>query len=444
MRALTRRVNDQRGVSAIIVAISLLAIFAMITLVVDLGLQLINRRIIVRAADSAVLAAAQSYALEENGAAAGTNDAPAIAQADALATANIAEAIRESYAAFPMGGCPLPDLVGLAVGCVTAKYHADQDSIFAPTIGGNATGRVGWEASAAWGVARSGNPVPFELDAPALSPCLIEVPEGEPETECAFWFNNESTPASTWDFMNLNEWDVAPDSTCSNVGTSELNDWISGRVLVETELDTIPTYVCRATGARPPVWNELAEQVGKIKFFPVNDPDREVLGEHRKYAIIGWAPMRVVAVLSGEAAYGSGMIACEDTTWDPTPGAILYLDLLAGRGGNPCPNGQNPDFATAPVISKGGTTYVEGPGADYTYDPSTRTVTWLRDDPPDGPPQDVKVEFDWALSGRCGVQEPDPNSRCIVLSYPGPQTGGTGICTAGCEDFGLRAVVLVK
>jgi hypothetical protein len=349
-----------------------------------------------------------------------------------------------------MGLCDLPEFAGFNVGCVTAKYYAEQASVFAPVIGEDRTGRVSWEASAAWGVASSGNPVPFELDQVELDQqqCLTEVPEGTPETECAFYFNNETTPASTWDFIDLSQWDVEPDASCASVGTGTVTDWIDGSVLVDVGLETIPTYVCRATGMRPPVWRALEEQVGKIKVFPINDPAQEILGSHRKYAIVGWAPMRVVAVLSGEAAYGSGVQNCEDDTWDFSPSSTLDVRLLVGHGSHPCPAGQTPDQMTAPVISKeidrNTTVYVEGPAGgpnvDYTWDPDTYTVTWHRDESV----QDVKITFDWALAGRCGVHEPDPNARCVVLSYPGPQVGGTGVCTANCQDFGLRAVVLVR
>jgi len=54
--------NDERGATLIIVAVTLVAIFAMLTLTVDVGGLLYKRRELVNGADAAALAAAQSCA----------------------------------------------------------------------------------------------------------------------------------------------------------------------------------------------------------------------------------------------------------------------------------------------------------------------------------------------------------------------------------------------
>ena len=56
--------NDERGVSLIITALALVAIFAMVVLVIDAGALLVKRRALVKAADAAALAAAQSCVSE--------------------------------------------------------------------------------------------------------------------------------------------------------------------------------------------------------------------------------------------------------------------------------------------------------------------------------------------------------------------------------------------
>ena len=82
----TRRIdpNDDRGVSAVIVAVALVAIFAMVVLVVDAGALLVKRRAMVRAADAAALAAAQTCLRD---------DGSAEAEADTFAALNVSSAV---------------------------------------------------------------------------------------------------------------------------------------------------------------------------------------------------------------------------------------------------------------------------------------------------------------------------------------------------------------
>ncbi|HEX2032140.1 MAG TPA: hypothetical protein VHL78_12210 [Actinomycetota bacterium] len=440
MRALSRLHREEHGVSAILVAMSSMALFGMMALVTDLGFLIINRRMIVRSVDSGVLAAAQSYAT-------GEDDPEAMAQADAYASANEGGAIRDAYQALPLGLCNLPEISGLSVGCVTATYHVDQEMIFAPIIGIDDVRSVNWTATGIWGPAGAANPLPLELDLTSLLPCITEAEIG---TTCAFWFDNTGSPASSWDVIDLRVpegWGVAPDASCSDPG-QKVREWIEDEdaaPLVELQ-NPPPTYSCRVTGVNQGnVWGPLEGQVGEIRFFPVNDPAQEIPGTHRKYAIVMFTPMKIEELLSGNepAAYGSGLQSCEDETWSPTgPGSLVDLDLLTGSQSRPCPAGTDPDVLENLVISKKdkGKTTVYDLGVDYEFDATSHVVTWNRDENV----PNVKIEFDWATAGACGVHQPDPNARCLIVSYPGPQVGGSLPGQGPDLPGALQAVGLAK
>ena len=93
-----RRLRDDEGATAIIVAISLIAIFAMLMLTVDVGGLLYKRRSLVNGADAAALAAAQSCAST-------TDTTNPEDQADAYAASNVSGVIRK----MPPGASPLAE-----------------------------------------------------------------------------------------------------------------------------------------------------------------------------------------------------------------------------------------------------------------------------------------------------------------------------------------------
>jgi len=86
MRVLSAgRLRNERGAVVPIVALSLIALFGMVILAVDVGGLVAKRRTMVNTNDSAALAAARAYAIQEGGALCGGNDGPAGAAADSLA-----------------------------------------------------------------------------------------------------------------------------------------------------------------------------------------------------------------------------------------------------------------------------------------------------------------------------------------------------------------------
>jgi hypothetical protein len=448
------RLRDERGVTAIIVAASAVALFGMVALTVDVGFLMIQRRVVVRSVDSGVLAAAQSYAIGEDGAFPAVNDAPAVAQANALAAANepdVTLPADEYRASFP---CEDADLVASLrfpenVGCVTAAYSALQSLFFAPVIGIDRQSEVGWRASAIWGPAGSATPAPMVLDSSVFFPCYTEGDEPEVGTTCAFWFNNESVTAETWGFLNLDQWDVASDASCTSASNARVQEWIRGINVPTLSLrDPPPVFVCRHPGvaAFNPPDGALSQQVGLIKIFPISDPNQEVLGPHRKYAIIGFTALRIDAILQGGAAYGTSG-NCSHTT-DLNPGDTIDIDMIPGNG---CPNGvtqdRHPPDAEVAEAEDQPTLRPQSPGnappfevgVDYQYDETTRVITWNRPFE-----RNVRIRFDWAAAGACGIRDADANARCLILSWAGPQVGGSNPGDGPAVPGGLQAVRLAE
>ena len=90
--------DDERGATLLIVALSMVAIFGMVVLTVDLGGLLVKRRGMVNASDAAALAAAESFATNQ---ASANNQGPAQSQADTYATQNQGYAERDSWTMTP-------------------------------------------------------------------------------------------------------------------------------------------------------------------------------------------------------------------------------------------------------------------------------------------------------------------------------------------------------
>ena len=417
--------NDERGATIALVAICMMAFMGMVVLVVDVGGLLTLRRRMVTAADSAALAAAQSCAK--------LVAAEAPGKADELATANVPDAVRDVYNETDCG-------TGSS-GEVTTRYHSIRSLTFAPVIGGPAERRVAAQASAIWGPAGGANPVPIEFSVTPVGelPCANQ----EIGTECAYWHDNSTdfglNASSSWGFMNLAAWGVDPEASCPNSGSSERANWIEGSTKIHTKIETSPAYVCIDSGHSSSSWYEaLRNQIGKIKFFPINDPNQMIREPGKeKYAIIGFTALRVDLVLKGNdvAAVGTlgGSGRCR-ATHSFIPNEILDLDLLG------C-NTTKLDLIANLKLSKssGSSETVFQPGVDYSFDADTHLVTWHTN-----AVKDVAVEFDWAAAGtpgKCGIRKPDPNAVCLVVSWQGIQVGGS-LPDDSNPDFGLRAVRL--
>ena len=418
-----REFSEESGVTIVIVTMAMMAICGMLALVVDVGGLLTLRRQMVTAADAAALAAAQSCAEEQPG--------EASTQATLLATSNQAAATQQSFSATNCGAS--------ASGTVSVEYSAPKTLAFAPILGYPEERPVDAAATAIWGPTGGDTPMPieFSIDPSGLIPCVYQ----EIGTEFNYWWDNSNdhdlTSSSSWGFMNLATAGISPDASCPNSGTDDRRDWIYGNDDAPLLVEGSHTYVCVDSGHSNSSWMEaLQSQVGKIKHFPVNDPDAMVRTEGReKYAIVGFVALQVEAVLRGNDPAAVG-----------TPGASGRCTGMHSFALNSSFDVDSLGcYTSADTITnlrlesgQGNKRTVHQEGTDYTFDPDSHVISWFT-----APRQDVSISFDWAQTGsagRCGSRAPDPNAICLSASWQGVQVGGS--LPGNGADFGMRAVRL--
>jgi Flp pilus assembly protein TadG len=386
MRVITVKAlaDDERGVAAIIIAICLVLILGVAALSVDAGGLYGKRRHLVTAADAAVLAAAQWCAKT------GNSWTTAQAQANGIATANVPTALMDTPpSAVLQGVCG-----GTNAGKVRVQYHSDQVLHFAPVLGFGSTRPVHATSVAVWGPAGSAAGVsPFMLSAARLSTCQIPPPPGGLPigTKCAFWWNNKDISNAQWGSLNLDQWNVPPPTNCTSAGTSSTLKWINGGAPSLSLNWPSPTYVCIDAGVATSVFQGsggLADQVGKIYDFPVNDPCN----------IVGSTPPQGQINKSGSLV--------KPTTTSP---------------GDAC--------ASSPIP----------PGTPDKYDIVGFAALEI-----DGVFKGNSTQAGDTVNG-CGAvpgYAKDPNAWCLVTSWQGFQFGG-GTGSGGGGNFGLVGVNLV-
>jgi Flp pilus assembly protein TadG len=450
------RSRSERGAVVPIIAISLVALFGMVVLTVDVGGLMVKRRNMVNAADAAALAAAQSYASEEAVCGSLAGDALAKSQADGLAGDNVSNAVPDTTRP--------PYQVDCTRQRVRVAYEAPTSLFFAPVLGFGNSSMVRSSATAIWGTLGSGSAVPIVLDSGKLqSDCDVpNIPRG---TQCAFWYDNSLLGDADWGFMNLDLWNVSPTTSCSNAGADDRRDWIEHNypdpnVLNGDPPGSRPTYVCVDTGHTSADWQNLHLQEGQFKLFPVNDcsgqldKDGNVLpcpATPDKYDIIGFTSLKIVKVYKGNDPQAVGVPGasgtCQKSNNDIATFQTLSLDSF-GLSQN-C-------FATAPdnipysgvqLSPRSGPAYTKcQPGdssgsCDYWYDESTHVLTWRR-----AAAARVTVKFDWSndsIGGACPGHTSDPNAICLVTEWDGFRVY-SGILTQGPPDLGPRAVRLLE
>jgi hypothetical protein len=435
-RRISRTTDGERGATAVIVTLSLLAIFGLIVLTVDVGQLLFQRRAMVNASDAAALAAAQSCA------GLGDTDVPE-SMADAFALDNVGTANAGVVNITEMVGCDGP-----AFGHVTVEYGMNQELFFAGVLGFDGPAAVRTAATAGWGPAGGANPLPIVVYAgDDQGNCEIE--EGTaPDQECYLWYDNDMFQQSAFGFLNLctdtdpcqHGWDVSSSASCPNVGSSLRDDWISGNWQGgPNELNyPAPTYVCRVSGLSSSNWSGLEDRLGDELIFPVNDCDTQVDSGGNtigcstteapdKYNIIGFIVLRLDAVHDSAAEWGGiSQTHCSPNNVNVTPGAVIPLSSFPG---GQCPNGSTPSGVLNLEIDG------NPPGALYTYDDTNKSITWT------GPADRVNVDFDWWLDGECGQPPNNSSAVCIKVTTVEVRFDGTIPCPA-CPDTGVRAVTL--
>jgi Flp pilus assembly protein TadG len=456
---LARR-DEERGAVAVIVALCMIAIFAMVVLTVDVGGLLLERRSMVNAADAAALAAAQSCANTDD-----TTDPED--QADAFAKDNVTD--------LPADGI---DNITEIVGCDTGSGHvsvrySEQHKLFFAAIlpGQDNQGTIATVATASWGPLAGGFAIPIVLDAGYIQG-TCKVPDGiEMGDTCAFWYNNTDSLASgNWGYMNLDLWNVAPGQNCSNAGTSDRSDWVHDgypdlRILNGDPPGTAPTYVCNDTGHSSANWQDLKDTEGEVKFFPVNDCAGQISktgapapcpATPDKYDIIGFTSLLVQHVYKGNDHAASGTFGlvgnCATKNSNPKNWATnqtLDLDSItsATNGWQGCSATATDTATLSNVVIKaqggGGAVYTQcppvgGSNCAYRFDPATHQITWVS-----VPTNNTDVSFHWAFAdtpGACGNHPSDPNAICLVTEWRGFTTGPGPV--GGGDAFGPSGIVL--
>ncbi len=392
-------IGDERGVAAIFVAVTSLVFFGMLALAVDIGSVVVLRRNLVRAADAAVLAAAQSCATR--------SPAQAESQADHYATANQADAA---------GGITDTTGCGTAEGSVTVEYSAVSELKIAGGLLDIEDPSIEARATAIWGAAGGGTAVPpiaLMVDGSGEVPC-----DPSPAL-CGFWQNNNDSGfdnSSVWGLMNLDTWGQAQtnSSNCGSSGTPEIRDYIENSP-DHTIVDN-PTLVCIAHGHRTNVWfTSLAGIIGQVRDFPLY-PATADLGGIDRYPVVALARMRIVDVLAGNDPAAVGVVGITDAECSVTLNLNVTetLDLDTQVPG--CERATDEPFTNLEITTRqrGETMNFTSP-PHYVLDPSTNVITWTG-----LPEDDVTVSFTWSRdgeSGACGIHAPDSNGICLVLQH---------------------------
>ena len=293
MRVTRRARGDgegERGAVAVFVAISLIAIIAFAVLTVDVGGLLYRRRAMVNASDAAALAAAQSCALTTD------TTVPEI-EADQNAALNLSGLQPTDGGIIDSSGCDLAP-----TGHVTTSYTTTQPLYFGEVIGLGNQRPVQATATAAWGpTGGATNPVPVVLNlATFQGNCEIPLPDAAIGQQCYLWYDNDRFVGSNFGFLDLSEWNVDPASTNCNAGggSSQLESWIDGNYTgpALTLNYPNPTYVCTTSGNRQSTWDTLANHIGQIETFPVNDQTQQITGgggQTTFFDIVGFASLRI-------------------------------------------------------------------------------------------------------------------------------------------------------
>ena len=451
----TKRMPDregERGATAVIVTLSLIAILGLIVLTVDVGQLLFKRRTMVNASDAAALAAAQSCA--------GLNDGEVPeSMADTYALENATTINSAAGNIVQMTGCDGP-----AFGNLTVRYESEQGLFFAGVLGADGSAAVNTEATAGWGPTGSANPLPIVVyTGQSQGNCDIQEGIGV-GVSCYLWYDNDMFNQSSFGFLNLctvndsctQGWDVSAGAQCPNVGASLRSDWISGNWQGgpnETNYPA-PTYVCRVSGLTSSNWSGLesrADPTGHTPgvddsadlIFPVNDCATQVdvngnaIGCNAtvapdKYNIIGFIVLHLDAVLDQKSEWEGASGNCTSAPMNFTPTSLdIDLDVLASSlGCTPY------DAISNVTLNAPGNPQCCTLNTHYTYDPNTHVIDWIGNNR-----NNVTIRWDYSSGGPCGVPPNNSSAVCIKTSTVEVRFGGSGVCEE-CPDFGLRSVRL--
>jgi hypothetical protein len=451
--------ENERGATLVIVVLSIVAIFSMLVLTVDVGGLLMRRRSLVNAADSAALAAGQTCANKAD-----NRDPAAVANTYANRNDSGLNAAGNPIVANQHCFQGITRADKADSGWVTVQFQTPQKLFFAGVLGFGPNQAVVGGATAAFGTTASGYAVPIVLESGQLQG-VCKVPDGVNIGDtCAFWYDNNTIGSADWGFMNLDQWNVSPTANCSNAGSSNRSGWIASGYptplpLNGNPLGSSPTYVCVDTGHTTRDWSDLVDQVGQIKTFPVNDCAGQLDSSGvpapcpatpDKYDIIGFTKLLVKFAYKGNDPLAIGTSASGSCNWSNqnfTTGSLTQLTSSFGTGGG-CPTTSPTTVLNFQITSKNNPqpipcltlTPVRTPAnCDFFFDPVLRTIRWV------GPAvTGVNVEYDWSTvvtAGACPGHAPDPNAICLVTEWRGFTTSTGGICL-NCPSFGADNILL--
>ncbi|HEX5936904.1 MAG TPA: pilus assembly protein TadG-related protein [Actinomycetota bacterium] len=339
---LRRAPSGEDGATLIIVTLSLLALFGMMVLVVDVGSLLYARRAMVNAADAAALAAAQSCGQKE-----GLTEANLQAEFFTVANQSGAVVVDGYPQYFP--SCDSP------AGLVTVRVTTQRPLFFAPVLGFDSDTPVATEATASWGGAGAGEKVaPLMLSADRLHSTDCDIPPADPAAQqdriCTFWWNNSSRGQANpdlanaeWGTLDLLKWDVTSGVNCDNSTPPQFQEWMLEGFELPLPIDSdfygaaagdTHTYVCRGQGN---FGNALDTDIEAAAcpvpgdpncdplYFPVNRPSTQIdsMGDVcspdlfattncavDKYDIIGFARLYIVDLIGGGSEKAQAVEEC--------------------------------------------------------------------------------------------------------------------------------------
>lgn len=396
----------EEGATAVVVVLSLFALFGMIVLVVDVGGLLYARRGMVNASDAAALAAAQSCI------GVGENEE---AFADQFAAANVDGVFSAGGNITAQQNCH----EGQA-GYVSVEYSRDWPLFFSGVLGVEGGGRVTTAATAHWGPAGTASPIPLVIYETTLQGGC-DVPRVAEGTTCYVWEDNDiGIGGGDFGFLDVGEgWNVSKSESCNNAGgADQLADWISGEGVEPLGLNyENATWVCtrEMEGGNNPAWRALENLIGETRDFPIvgvtpGDGEPSFTGNPQsKYNVIGFAHFEIVSV----------SMASKDTLTCPIdPTATLPFDLMTECGASGV--------------------YIEGSakgdkGAKLTVDEDGVITAWTK--------QPSWVTFETTDSSDCGGNPaPNASAHCLVLRWHGATIGQGN--PGGGANFGIYVPAL--
>jgi hypothetical protein len=459
--------REEGGVVALMVLLSLFVVFGMVVLVVDLGALIVKHRGLVNANDSAALAAADSFARNEAD--------TASTQADRFARENVPDAEHDTDWWTVTSGLDSSGCLPSTCGSVRVRYQAGQALFFAPALGLSDHVTAHATATAIWGPAGGGHPVPITIRYDWLNEkCASPVPNGSPPTECAFFLQGSGGDESgngQWSWVNLNAWNTgSANHNCPKLRSSDVRDWLrGGGPDVAVNAAPTPTFACTGGGAPADFLGDLLKlrESGKLQ-FPVNDaagqfappgqvdeggnpcpPDSDCTPE--QYDIVGFTVLGIEDAIRGseDGRPGDPHVLCEPPLlhdFDPDPPSNTWdLDSQVQCSLNGLHNPDDHSELFPRIRKEHGNHRFKGGLApdcqdvDYCYDRFDHVITWLAKQPE----QNARVDWLYVIPptpGRCGFHDPDPDAVCLVVSWHGYQP--MGINPGSGMDFGLRAVRL--